>query len=105
MNDAELLAKLAGKYERPRPPPCAVCGGPVTIQHKGGGLPLKWVCAVARDELSASAIGSDEARYASEHSDASAWLDYRPVGDARVMELVTRFRLLLGAVEARAQQA
>ncbi len=88
MAEDELLAKLEQKYERPKPGPCRVCGADVVIAHKGGGLPLKWVCGTAKQSLDK---GDTEAL---SHVAESAWLDYRPVGDARVMKLLAMYREL-----------
>jgi len=89
---AALVAKLEQKYERPKPGVCRVCGGDVAIAHTGGGLPLKWVCEGAKAKLDAGEL--DQA----EHVEESAWLDYRPVGDARVMRLIALYRDAMAAL-------
>jgi hypothetical protein len=90
MTEADLLNKLEAKYERPSPGPCCVCGGDRVIDHRGGGLPLKWVCAEALKEAAAGV----DAEGAREHVHESTMLDYRKVGDARVMQLIRMYREL-----------
>ena len=96
MNDDELMAKLEGKYQRPRPPGCPQCGSAVTLMHRGGGLPLTWVCGAAKlNQEQVLEAGKQPAAEDVEHLRLSTWLDYRPVGDARVMSLIQRHRTLL----------
>jgi len=90
MKEGELLDKLETKYERPNPGPCEVCGGDLSIAHKGGGLPLRWVCKVA---LAATQSQPDD-EMAKAHLSESTQLDYRKVGDARVMQLIRMYRSL-----------
>ena len=90
MTESELLDKLERKYERPKPGACCVCGGAVEIAHTGGGLPLRWVCGAAKRESETGEV-STEVR---EHLDRSAFMDYRAMGDARVMQLIRMYREL-----------
>jgi len=94
MKEGELLEKLERKYERPTPGVCVVCCGKLTIAHSGGGLPLRWVC-----EEALAQVGSDDEQ-AQSHLDESACLDYRRVGDARVMQLIEMYRDLRAKVPA-----
>ena len=90
-DDDSLVGKLVAKYERTAPGVCSVCHGRLQIDHKGGGLPLTWVCEAAKAE--SESMIKDGSEPESEHLDESRWLDYRKVGDARVMELARRYRL------------
>lgn len=90
MKEGELLDKLETKYERPNPGPCSVCSGRLVIMHKGGGLPLRWVCQAALAETQSQP--DDEKAKA--HLLDSTRMDYRPVGDARVMQLIKMYRSL-----------
>lgn len=93
LSDDDLLGKLQAKYERTSPGACSVCAAPLSVQHKGGGLPLTWACTAAALQISSLPAGTDQAPHQA-HLEASRHLDYRTVGDARVMELVHRFRKL-----------
>lgn len=90
MKEGELLDKLETKYERPDPGPCSVCSGKLVIAHNGGGLPLRWVCEAALAE--AEKRPEDEA--VKGHLFDSTRMDYRKVGDARVMQLIKMYRSL-----------
>lgn len=81
-----LLEKLETKYARPMHVRCPVCDGEMKIAHKGGGLPLRWVCEAARIAV------ADGDETSAEHLEASTFLDYRRVGDARVVQLVRIYR-------------
>lgn len=101
LSNDELLAKLHKKYERTSPGPCPVCRGALSVQHKGGGLPITWACTAAAMQLSSLDAGADPAPHVA-HLEASRHLDYRTGGDARVMELVHRFQKILGQQTSRA---
>ena len=95
LSNDDLLRKLQAKYERTSPGACLVCGSTLSVQHKGGGLPLTWACTTAAELLSSLPSGADSAPHLA-HLEASRHLDYRTGGDARVMELVHRFKRLVG---------
>lgn len=105
LSDDELLSKLRAKYERPSPPePCPTCGGGLRVEAASNGFPLRWMCAAAETEL--LAIQASDAEVPADllaHLETSTWEDFRPVGDARVVELIARYeRLKASAPSAEA---
>lgn len=90
MDELKLLEKLEKKYERPKPSPCCVCGSEMAIAHQGGGLPLRWLCSSAQAEKASGRVSEGLESHLSE----SEVMDYRKVGDGRVMQLVEMYRAL-----------
>lgn len=99
MTEGDLLNKLESKYERPSPGPCTVCSGEVVVAHKGGGLPLRWVCVAALAQVEKGV----DVEAAQAHIEESVWLDYRKMGDARVMQLIRMYRELRAKLQDAAE--
>ena len=93
LSNDDLLSKLQAKYQRTSPGRCPVCSGALSVQHKGGGLPLTWACTAAAGQLASVTAGAGSEQHRA-HLEVSRYLDYRTGGDARVMELVHRFQKL-----------
>lgn len=87
-SDAELLAELEQTYAATVVPPCRVCGGELSIQSIGGGMPTIWRC----QGLDEDGKRQEGRRIADEHYSKSTFEDRRAGGDSAVLELARRYR-------------
>lgn len=101
--DDHLIARLVEHYTRDEPPPCRVCGGPLTVARAGSGRTL-YACSPLTDGPSEAGHLIEKAGRGSlaqdrdaedDHYRRSYWEQPRR-GDDDVLELVARFRRIAG---------
>lgn len=84
MLTTRLIAELENAYSPCVVPPCRLCGAPLSIVSIGEAS------AIYRCSKTRTAQTQDEW----EHYKSSEWVDYRPGGDPRVIELIARHKAL-----------
>lgn len=89
VSDTVLLEQLERDYGMPEIPPCRVCGGPLAIGAIGGGEPTRYYCAAMAD-APGNGLEKDWGHYG-----GSLRVDRSFGGDARVLDLVCRYRRVL----------
>lgn len=82
----ELAVELRRSYRSTTPPPCRICGGPLSLQAAGGGGPHVWACSGRNVRPSFQVMSSVD-----DHYNQSQWYDPLCGGDERVMELLRRY--------------
>jgi hypothetical protein len=86
-SDTELIGELTSRYAPTQVPPCRVCGGELSIQAVGGGLPTKWACSGYGED----GIHLPDRSLADQHYRDSQFEDRRQGGDGAVIEALSRW--------------
>jgi hypothetical protein len=82
MSDAALLGLLRLRYQPRVIPPCRICGGELSLQEFGSGIPSVWACSTG---------GKPGRTVADRHYRDSKFTADRSGGDEEVIELIRRF--------------
>jgi len=91
LSDAALLAKLRERYAPTVIPPCRVCGGELSLESFGGGMPTIWRCSPWQPTEDEPLRRKPGRGIADKHYSDSEFIDRRQGGDADVIELIERF--------------
>jgi hypothetical protein len=102
--DMCLLVDLVARYTADPVPPCRVCGGELSIQACGGGMPTVWGCSGLEDDPGKPGFVRyiEGRRCADEHYARSKWTQYQR-GDSDVLELCRRYCAHIDAIKGESQ--
>ena len=96
--DEDLMRKLRESYERPKIPPCHICGAELSLHGFGSG-PSVYYC----DGKNEDGTYKDGRKPIDQYFSQSRYEQYRH-GDSRVFELMRRYQALKQKIESGAQE-